>query len=65
MQLRVPYENGKYAYGCLLATSSGKNLAGSNLRGSGQLSGSLCVCKILNITEAPSGIIYSPAINES
>lgn len=55
MQLRGPKENGKYAHGCLLATSSGKNLSGTNLYGSGQYSSLVCALRRPKTTEVPSG----------
>lgn len=57
IQLRGAYENGKYAQGCRLATSSGKNRSGMNLKGSGQYFSLVCVLRKPMTTDTPAGTI--------
>lgn len=59
MQFLDPALNGIKAYGDLLADTSGENLFGSYLSGSGKAAGSLCRTETKTVTEPASlGIVY-------
>lgn len=61
MQFLGPYENGMKVHGWRFATSSGRNLSGSNFKGSGQYWGFLWMLTVLKRAELPSGKTYFPA----
>lgn len=64
IQLRLPNEKGMYAHGCLLTTSSCKNLSGMNLNGSDQYFLFVCVSRMPKTTDVPPGTMWSPEIGE-
>lgn len=60
MQFRGPALNGIQEYGCLFSVSSGKNLSGSNFKGSCHSFGSLWAWYIPRIQPLPFGTVQEP-----